>query len=435
MRIIRNLLLLALLFSSIAAAQEKTGLAVLQFEPRNISQAEAVILSDRLRAELVNTKYFNVLEREQMDKILREQKFQLTGACNDASCLVRVGQLMAVSKMMGGTISKIGNTYTVQARVIDVEKGVIDKEVSVDFTGTIEDLQQWGMKKVVWKVVPSASLFVSSIPSEADIFWDGRKVGKTDFKIEDEAIGQHKITLKKMGYQDYESTVDLKEVRDYDMKVRLTVKQYLVSVSGEPKGAAVVMNDTVKLGVLPISTKLAMGTYNFKIKAKGYHQNAGLLTIDRDQDYSLNLNLRRKSRTRAAISSMFLPGSGQRYSNRPLMGTFYLLAGISSLSLTSVSIFKKVDARKAYDDRWSDYQSANNAVDAEAKYIESGIAYNELDARNKDLKTAITIAAAVWSVNFLDAIVFFPGKPKVKVEPSTGQTGEIKTSASLTYSW
>ena len=131
---------LLLLLPGLSRGQEKTAVAVLQFEPRNISQAEAVILSDRLRAELVSTNHFNVLEREQMDKILREQKFQLTGACSDASCLVQVGQLMAVSKMMGGTISKIGNTYTVQARVIDVERGVIETEVSQDFTGTIEDL-------------------------------------------------------------------------------------------------------------------------------------------------------------------------------------------------------------------------------------------------------------------------------------------------------
>lgn len=176
--------------------QEKTAVAVLQFEPRNISQAEAVILSDRLRAELVATNHFNVLEREQMDKILREQKLQLTGACSDASCLVKVGQLMAVTKMMGGTISKIGNTYTVQARVIDVEKGVIETEVSQDFTGTIEDVQQWGMKKVVWKMVPSASLFVSSIPADADVYWDARKVGKTDLKIENEALGSTGWCLK-----------------------------------------------------------------------------------------------------------------------------------------------------------------------------------------------------------------------------------------------
>lgn len=427
--------LLLLLLPGLSRGQEKTAVAVLQFEPRNISQAEAVILSDRLRAELVNTRHFNVLEREQMDKILREQKFQLTGACSDASCLVQVGQLMAVSKMMGGTISKIGNTYTVQARVIDVEKGVIETEVSQDFTGTIEDLQQWGMKKVVWKMVPSASLFVSSIPSDADIYWDARKVGRTDFKIENEALGVHRIVIKKPGYKDYDGSVDLKEVRDYDIKVRLSVMEYTVNIGGTPPGAQVVMNDTVKLGVLPCTAKLPFGTYNFKIKARGYRQNAGLLTIDRDQDYSLKLDLKRKSRTRAAISSLFLPGSGQRYSNRPVMGTLYLLAGIGGMAYTAVSIVQKSEAEKTCQDRYDDYQAADNAVDAPALYLEWVAADEQLTARIDKMKTAITLASVAWGVNFLDAMIFFPGKPKVAVVPAQDQSGQLKTSATLTYSW
>jgi hypothetical protein len=426
---------LLLLLPALSRGQEKTAVAVLQFEPRNISQAEAVILSDRLRAELVNTRHFNVLEREQMDKILREQKFQLTGACSDASCLVQVGQLMAVSKMMGGTISKIGNTYTVQARVIDVEKGVIETEVSQDFTGTIEDLQQWGMKKVVWKMVPSASLFVASIPGDADIYWDARKVGRTDFKIENEALGVHRIVIKKPGYKDYDGSVDLKEVRDYDIKVRLNVMEYAVNIDGTPPGAQVVMNDTVKLGLMPCTAKLPFGTYNFKIKAKGYHQNAGLLNIDRDQDYSLNLNLKRKSRTKAAISSLFLPGSGQRYSNRPVMGTLYLLAGIAGLGYSGFAIAARQDALKTCQDREDQYLSADNAVDAQTWYLDWQSKYDELTDQDDKMRTAITLAAVAWGVNFLDAMAFFPGKPRVKVAPVPDKTGQMKTSATLTYSW
>jgi hypothetical protein len=435
MKTIRNLLLLVLLLPSLAAAQEKTGLAVLQFEPRNISQAEAVILSDRLRAELVNSRYFNVLEREQMDKILREQKFQLTGACNDATCLVKVGQLMAVSKMMGGTISKIGNTYTVQARVIDVEKGIIDQEVSQDVVGTIEDLQQWGMKKVVWKLVPSASLFVSSIPADADVYWDQRKVGKTDFKIENEGLGTHRLTIKKLGYEDYEGTVDLKEVKDYDIKVRLNIREYSVRVDGTPKGAQVVMNDTVKLGTIPCMTKLPFGTYNFKIKAKGYNNNAGLLVIDRDQNYSLNINLKRKSRVSAGFRSLFLPGSGQRYSNRQVMGTIYVLAWTGAMANMGFSIGNRMGSLKDSERAEEDYLQADNAVNSPDLFDEWQLKYDDFTIKDKRMKQAIYMAAAVWGINFLDAIVFFPGKPKVKVEPVKEQTGEVKTSASLTYCW
>lgn len=434
------LLLLSLATAALAApvapaAPEKTAVAVLQFEPRNISQSDAVILSDRLRAELVGTGYFNVLEREQMDKILREQKLQLTGACNDASCLVKVGQLMAVTKMMGGTISKIGNTYTVQARVIDVEKGVIEKEVSQDFTGTIEDLQQWGMRKVVWKIVPSASLFVTSIPSDAEVYWDNRKVGRTDLKIEDEAMGSHRLTIKKPGYQDYEGDVTLKEVRDYDLKVRLSVRSYLVRVVGAPAGAKVWLGDTILVGALPCSTALTFGSYNFKARAKGYRENGGLLTIDRDQDYKVRIDLKRRSRVKTALYSLLLPGRGQYYSNRPLWGTFYLLTWAGALAYTGVSVGGYVDARKGYDDARDDYLAAANAVDAARFYDEWQEKYGDAGKREKQLNRAITITAAWWAVNFLDAIVMFPGKPKVAVAPEADKTGSLRTSVSLTYNW
>ncbi|MBI5804418.1 PEGA domain-containing protein [candidate division TA06 bacterium] len=434
------ILLMAVLAAILpAAAQdkapEKTAVAVLQFEPRNISQAEAVILSDRLRAELVATNHFNVLEREQMDKILREQKLQLTGACSDASCLVKVGQLMAVTKMMGGTISKIGNTYTVQARVIDVEKGVIETEVSQDFTGTIEDVQQWGMKKVVWKLVPSASLFVSSIPADADVYWDARKVGKTDLKIENEGLGTHKLVLKKPGYQDYEGLVSLKEVKDYDMKVRLSVQEYQVALEGNPPGAEVWLGDTVNVGKLPCSVKLPFGTYNFKFKAKGYHPVSGLVAIDRDQGYTLKLDLKRKSRVKAGFTSLFFPGMGQWHSDRKTIGALYLVAWMGGVGWTGASIGAREDARKNADDAENNYLQATNAVAASSTYDEWQSKYSVYIDRDKQMKTAIYATAGLWAFQFIDAIAFFPGKPKFKVAPVPDKTGGLKTSLLLTYSW
>ena len=42
---------------------------------------------------------FRVIERTEMDNILREQGFQKSGACDDENCLVEVGQLLGVNRM------------------------------------------------------------------------------------------------------------------------------------------------------------------------------------------------------------------------------------------------------------------------------------------------------------------------------------------------
>ena len=75
-----------------------------------------------------------------MDAILQEQGFQQTGACSDASCIVEVGQLLAVHKMLGGSIGLVGRAYSINLRIIDVQSGKIERQVSHDIRSSKEDL-------------------------------------------------------------------------------------------------------------------------------------------------------------------------------------------------------------------------------------------------------------------------------------------------------
>ena len=76
-KVFNSFLLLTVLFGASSFAQ--TTIAVLDFEGKGVSKVETSILTDRLRNELVKTKYFRVIERQQMSKILAEQKFQASG--------------------------------------------------------------------------------------------------------------------------------------------------------------------------------------------------------------------------------------------------------------------------------------------------------------------------------------------------------------------
>jgi curli biogenesis system outer membrane secretion channel CsgG len=118
--------------------EERNPIAVLEIKGSGISDAEASGLTDRLRAELFNTGKFEVLEREQMVDILQEQGFQQTGMCDDESCLVEVGQLTGVKYMVGGSVTRIGDLYSVSARIIDVGTGKIMRSATTDVKGNIE---------------------------------------------------------------------------------------------------------------------------------------------------------------------------------------------------------------------------------------------------------------------------------------------------------
>ena len=124
-----------------------TNIAVMDFNGNNISDGEVRALSDRLRVELFNTKHFNVIEREMMQEIMNEQGFQQSG-CTTDECIVQIGKLIGVEKVIGGNISKIGNVYSVSSRIISIETGEIEKTEVYDHTGDIGKLLTNGMRMV-----------------------------------------------------------------------------------------------------------------------------------------------------------------------------------------------------------------------------------------------------------------------------------------------
>ncbi|MBD3420890.1 MAG: hypothetical protein GF398_12290, partial [Chitinivibrionales bacterium] len=105
-----------------------------------VSQGEAELISDRLRVELFRTGSVNVMERDQMQEILKEQGFQQSGACTDEACLVEVGQLLGVKSLVTGSIGKLGSIFMVNLRMIDVSTARISKVVSKDIRGEIEEV-------------------------------------------------------------------------------------------------------------------------------------------------------------------------------------------------------------------------------------------------------------------------------------------------------
>ena len=136
-----------LLLSALAFAEPMT-LAVSDLEPRGPSSDEALIISDRLREEILLTGSFRVMERGMMQNILKEQGLQQTGACSNSECQVQVGRLLGVDRLVVGTVGKLGSLYTLSIRLLNVETGEIMLSVSQDQKGGIEDLLGGPLKRI-----------------------------------------------------------------------------------------------------------------------------------------------------------------------------------------------------------------------------------------------------------------------------------------------
>lgn len=130
----------------------KINIAVSTLNAQGVSEEDALALSSRLRSALFNTYKYNVLEREKMKEILGEQGLQQTGATSDEK-LVEAGKLLNVEYIIGGSISRIGNRYSLSLRLIMVESGNITCMATEDIKGTIEDVYADGVRNVVYKLV------------------------------------------------------------------------------------------------------------------------------------------------------------------------------------------------------------------------------------------------------------------------------------------
>ncbi len=126
MKAIKIIIVMLFLFISIIQAEGgKMRLAILDLQPKSVSPNTASMVSDLLRTELFNTGLFIVIERSEMQTILKEQEFQ-AGGCTDTECAVQIGRLLSANKMLVGTLGKLGEKYIINARIVDVEKGVME---------------------------------------------------------------------------------------------------------------------------------------------------------------------------------------------------------------------------------------------------------------------------------------------------------------------
>jgi len=107
--------------------EEKPFVAILDLEPIDVEESMVKVLSDYLRTALAKTEKFIVVVREDMDLILKEQGFQLSGFCTQTECAVEIGQLLGAEKLFIGTLGKVGDTYSTTLKLFDVETGKMER--------------------------------------------------------------------------------------------------------------------------------------------------------------------------------------------------------------------------------------------------------------------------------------------------------------------
>ncbi|MFC1548171.1 hypothetical protein ACFL5M_06555, partial [Candidatus Neomarinimicrobiota bacterium] len=115
-----------------------------------------------------------------------------------------VGRLVGARQMVGGSISKIGRTYTVSARRVDVETGQIVSVSDVDLQASLEEMLTEGMREVALDLAQSGRI---SDPLETGFQSTGRNDPLLSQPVTLAAAVQHRWLLSLGGVANDKSDV------------------------------------------------------------------------------------------------------------------------------------------------------------------------------------------------------------------------------------
>lgn len=102
---------------------EPVKLALLSFETRGVPAEVGDVALSSMANALANIDYITLVERAQIDRILKEQQFQLSGLTEEEG--VSVGRLLKADVILLGNVGKLGSSIVFSARLISVETGKV----------------------------------------------------------------------------------------------------------------------------------------------------------------------------------------------------------------------------------------------------------------------------------------------------------------------
>lgn len=123
--------------------------AVMALDTQGVSGSEAALIADAVASKLLASGTCNVMERSQMDQILREQAFQQSGACDNNGCSVEMGKVLSVDRVLVGSVGRIGDSWALNLRLVKVETGEVLRSASGKRKGGIAEAQQALVEQVV----------------------------------------------------------------------------------------------------------------------------------------------------------------------------------------------------------------------------------------------------------------------------------------------
>jgi TolB-like protein len=154
----------------LSKAARKSGMqrvVVLPFSPGDSSSAkDGWVVAEKLTTQVVRSGEVRAVERSLLSNLLEEQRLGRTGML-DQSTLKKLGRVSTAEGVITGSFVTLGREIAIQARLIDVETGIIvaasERRVEKDW---FENLEAAQAKPPLWVAAPEFMVEAPAFPEE-----------------------------------------------------------------------------------------------------------------------------------------------------------------------------------------------------------------------------------------------------------------------------
>ena len=142
--------------------------AILELKATGIDEAVVVNLTDLLTAEAGKIPGYRVISQAEIRDMLGFEMQKQSLGCDEASCFAQIGGALGADLIVTGTFAKIGETFVLNVRLIDIVKSETERRVGETVAGQV-DLLPPLMRLVAWR------LFADEVPKEVQADFDATR--------------------------------------------------------------------------------------------------------------------------------------------------------------------------------------------------------------------------------------------------------------------
>ncbi len=237
------------LFSQVLAQSTQEIIAVLPikcsgFGDENLSDT----ITEFTQNALISYSNYKIVEKSQVNKILKEQGFQMSGISENA---VEAGKLLATKKVVVGSLLKLGKKITFSLRLVNTETGEVFKSEKKSARIELEDVNNILIDPIVKLLLSGESKSsITILLKSATGLKKMDMLGKTDCWLQ-VYVGNRLIGRTDFIKDDSSPTFNKQfEITDYSNEI-IRIKAYDHDVTKEQLLGEVVL-EKAKSGLYPI---------------------------------------------------------------------------------------------------------------------------------------------------------------------------------------